>query len=425
MKKFPEIIKELDENLESKAFDNYEISRSDNNDNITFWKTLNVDLEKKNVIYPNWAVGKYYVGVISQCKVTRNKERLYDIDYDDGVKLSNVREEHIRWLNSNNKKIDNRININNKNKNTDRIDDRLESKIENKYDNKNDSNRTDNKKINEKSNQNQNSIESKNLLINKLLEGVRVHARITIKGGNEKFVPGRIVKVHRGGTYDVECEGGRTEINMSTSDIMIGLSEGDYIEAKRPTKTYLQCTGVSWNATGSTLCVSYGKNDIVGWCDFPGAVCTWNVFGKNFDQNNPDYVLDHNSCLMCVKCHPCHPAIVAGGSFNGELLIWDLSISESSQLIAITPITEYGHKEPILNIEWLYEPLSSEWILGTVSTDGKILFWSLQNKLKHPIKGALLSSVRKGVLTTSKSKKKFTPNHGGVSISYSGPELGP
>ena len=48
--KFSFISKELDENFASKAFDGYEITATDSTEEITWWKTLSVDLEKKKEI---------------------------------------------------------------------------------------------------------------------------------------------------------------------------------------------------------------------------------------------------------------------------------------------------------------------------------------------------------------------------------------
>lgn len=119
-------------------------------------------------------------------------------------------------------------------------------------------------------------------------------------------------------------------------------SEGQRVEARRSSTVLLQCTGTSWNATGSSLAVSYGRNDVLGWCDFPGAVCCWyrmqyfeyhcryiyiyicyamqcrNIFGRTFTPENPDFVLDHTSCLTCVSYHPLVPSLVAAGSFIGR-----------------------------------------------------------------------------------------------------------
>eukprot|EP00953_Heterococcus_sp_UTEX-ZZ885_P021528 12003-Heterococcus_DN1.PRE.1 len=122
----------------------------------------------------------------------------------------------------------------------------------------------------------------------------------------------------------------------------------------------LQCTGVAWNATGSTLAVSYGRLDISGWCDTPGALACWNVFRRQLSSNSdttttaaaataaaPDVLLEHSSCLMCVACHPERPAVIAAGSFNGEVLVWDTAASDDDMLLGASRIDDYCHREPI------------------------------------------------------------------------------
>jgi WD40 repeat protein len=384
----PTILKELDENSASQAFNEYEVSASESSNDASWWKTLSVDLEKRKVVFPEWSTARHHPGSITNCSITRNKERLYDIEFDDGSKLSCVREDYIHWLGS--------------------ADNRNSPQNQRSAPSSSASKNSDNKK------------DLRSSLSSRLQEGVRVHARVVYRNGVEKFVPARIDKVHRGGTYDVECEGGQIEHNMGLDDLMLGLQVGDMVEAKQPNKVHLQCTGLSWNSTGSTLAVAYGKDDILGWCDYPGAVCTWNVFGKQFDSANPDFVLDHNSCMMCVKCHPSLPALIAGGSFNGEIVVWDLSLSEP--LYAVSPITEYGHKEPVLDIDWLYDPAAAEWVISSVGADGRVLLWTLSNKLLHPIKGALLTS-KKGP-TSSSSKRQPSSNHCGTCLAFCGASTG-
>ena len=43
-----------------------------------------------------------------------------------------------------------------------------------------------------------------------------------------------------------------------------------------------------------------------------------NIFGRTFTPENPDFVLDHTSCLTCVSYHPLVPSLVAAGSFIGR-----------------------------------------------------------------------------------------------------------
>jgi WD40 repeat protein len=227
-----------------------------------------------------------------------------------------------------------------------------------------------------------------------LQEGMRVHAKITSKSGICKYFPGRIVKISRN-LYDIEIEGSKIESGLTMDDLVVGLQEGQQVEARKPSKVQLQCTSLDWNCTGNMVVATYGRNDLTGWCDIPGAVCSWNLSSRSLDVFNPDVVLDHSCSLMKVCCHPIRPSLVAAGSFNGEIIVWDLSNAEQS--LATSPITEYSHKEPVTDLKWVYNPSgkSDEWLLISIGADGKVLFWSLDNKLRYPVKGFLMKK-RKG-----------------------------
>lgn len=177
--------------------------------------------------------------------------------------------------------------------------------------------------------------------------------------------------------------------DVASDDLMVGLEPGQRVEARYPSKVTLSGTGISWTVTGSALAVSYGRHDLVAWCDYPGAVCIWNIFSRGFDETNPDFVLDHSCCIMSVKCHPTNPALVAGGSFNGEIIVWDLVTPE--QPLAISEINDFGHKEPVTDLNWVFDTNLSEYLLISTGADGKILTWSLRNKLIRPLRGVLTS----------------------------------
>ncbi|KAF0715863.1 hypothetical protein AaE_011243, partial [Aphanomyces astaci] len=118
------------------------------------------------------------------------------------------------------------------------------------------------------------------------------------------------------------------------------------IDAKKPSaRLKLECTGVSWNATGSVLAVAYGRFDHSGWCNYRSVLCLWNLFSADFNANKPTLVLETSSGLMCVAHHPTNPAVVAAGSFNGELMVWNTSLEEP--LVATSGIGDYFHREPI------------------------------------------------------------------------------
>lgn len=54
----------------------------------------------------------------------------------------------------------------------------------------------------------------------------------------------------------------------------------------------LSCTGVSWNATGASIAVAYGRFDHTGWCNYRSALCLWSVFQSDFNPLKPNLVLE-------------------------------------------------------------------------------------------------------------------------------------
>lgn len=56
---------------------------------------------------------------------------------------------------------------------------------------------------------------------------------------------------------------------------------------------------------------------------------------------------------MCVAFHPTEPALIAGGTFSGEVRLWNTGI-ETDPLLASSGLSELGHKEPISKVSKLY-----------------------------------------------------------------------
>ena len=200
----------LKENSQSSAFDGYELIEETGSEDVAYWKALSVDLEKKKVTFPDWMNAKHYRARIVSCSQTRNMERVYEVDFDDGGVLSQVREEHIRMLPA-----------------KDGGDGR--------------------------------SVEKKKQMASmKLPEGIQLHVRVEGKRGNVRYLPGRIVRSHKGGLYDVEIEGNKQKQDVTSDDLVIGLEPGQRVECRYPSKVHLGCTGLSWTTTGSALAAAYG-----------------------------------------------------------------------------------------------------------------------------------------------------------------------
>jgi hypothetical protein len=56
---------------------------------------------------------------------------------------------------------------------------------------------------------------------------------------------------------------------------------------------------------------------------------TFNTLNSN-SCHTSKVMIEHSSCLMCVACHPTIPSLVACGSFNGEVLVFDLTLANTS-----------------------------------------------------------------------------------------------
>ena len=133
-------------------------------------------------------------------------------------------------------------------------------------------------------------------------------------------------------------------------------------------------TGLSWNRSGYSIAVSYGRFDVTGWCDSPGALCVWNLRREDVDPRKPDSIFETDSCLQCVAWHPVDPAVVAAGSFDGEVHVWDvrgdadgdgdgdgkenvLGKRSNDGFVARSAVSDASHREPVVSVAWLRSAL--------------------------------------------------------------------
>ena len=194
--------------------------------------------------------------------------------------------------------------------------------------------------------------------------------------------------------------------------VLMGGREGEVASSSSLSGRYarLCVTGVSWNATGNVVCVSYGRNDMDGWCTDPGAVCSWNINRSALDETKPDVVIEVDNCVQSVAMHPAHPGLVCGGTYNGEVLLWNLSAEDEPE-VSRSSVSEAGHCEPVVRVAWV-SPQGrggldasgdvSQSQIVSLAGDGKVLVWSVaalalskgRGALSAPVQGYVLSSHR-------------------------------
>jgi len=163
-----------------------------------------------------------------------------------------------------------------------------------------------------------------------------------------------------------------------------------------------EVTGVAWNATGAMLACSFGQLDTLGWCDIAAPVCIWNVFRSQMVPGEPDTTIQVQGFVMSIAFHPTQPAVLAGGTYNGELVIWNTAGGDLDPLVASSSIDDYFHREAIQGVEWIPADLSGgadAYLLATVSGDGKVLIWDArENDLSYPARGFMLLGNKKRVI---------------------------
>ncbi|CAG9462016.1 unnamed protein product [Pedinophyceae sp. YPF-701] len=150
----------------------------------------------------------------------------------------------------------------------------------------------------------------------------------------------------------------------------------------------LVVTSISWNCTGNTIAAGYGRTDITGWCPYGGCVCKWNLQREQVEENKPDVRVDVDACLTFVEFHPEMKQVLAGGTFTGELYVWDLSQDDPSrQLVAKSQLSALSHTEPITHLAWRHNPdvgSRHAYQLVSAGSEGRINVWEW-NKLAVPL----------------------------------------
>ncbi|OJI97774.1 hypothetical protein ASPVEDRAFT_184892 [Aspergillus versicolor CBS 583.65] len=104
-----------------------------------------------------------------------------------------------------------------------------------------------------------------------------------------------------------------------------------------------------------------------------GLVQIWN----QHLHSRPEYVFHSTSDILTAKFSPFHPNIVVGGSYSGQVLLWDTRSSRAGGGAPVqkTPLTGAGHTHPVYSIS-IIGTQNAHNIL-TASTDGVVCGWTV------------------------------------------------
>ncbi|KAF8971998.1 hypothetical protein BGZ46_010173, partial [Entomortierella lignicola] len=128
-------------------------------------------------------------------------------------------------------------------------------------------------------------------------------------------------------------------------------------------------TDVSWSSKHPELIVSsYNKNPLaVNEPD--GIVCVWNIHLAD----RPEFVFHSQSDVLTVRFSDFHPNLIIGGTYSGQILLWDTRAK--SLPVLKTHLSVGGHTHPVYAMEMVGTQNAHNLI--SVSTDGTMCSWQL------------------------------------------------
>ena len=116
---------------------------------------------------------------------------------------------------------------------------------------------------------------------------------------------------------------------------------------------------------------SYTKNPSEPYSP-PGLIQIWNLHMRE----RPEYTFHATSDILTACFSPFHPYLVLGGSYSGQVLLWDTR-NRSTQPVQKTPLTGMGtgHTHPVYSLN-VVGTQNAHNIVST-STDGVLCSWSM------------------------------------------------
>ncbi|OAJ35891.1 hypothetical protein BDEG_20120 [Batrachochytrium dendrobatidis JEL423] len=134
-------------------------------------------------------------------------------------------------------------------------------------------------------------------------------------------------------------------------------------------------TDLDWSTHYPELLLgSYNKNS-ANINEPDGLVLLWNLHMAG----RPEFSLQAQSDVMTAKFSPFHHNLVVGGTYSGQIVIWDTRAKSTP--ILKTSLSSPGHSHPVYSLSIVGTQNAHN--LVTASTDGVVCTWQL-DMLAHP-----------------------------------------
>ncbi|KAK5620116.1 hypothetical protein CRENBAI_001907 [Crenichthys baileyi] len=160
------------------------------------------------------------------------------------------------------------------------------------------------------------------------------------------------------------------------------------------------------------------RTDDGDWSNEKSCVCLWNLDRRSLRSKQADLVLDVPAAVTSVCCHPKQPALIAGGLYNGEVVVWDTSRTQDP-VLAQTGMSADSHREPVYQVAWV--PLQKKGELGVLSSSsgGGVLLWLVDSDQGRMVLSAAYAFVRQQVPHSSSLKIRGSSTVGVTTLALS------
>jgi len=136
-------------------------------------------------------------------------------------------------------------------------------------------------------------------------------------------------------------------------------------------------TALCWNPSLSDFfVVGYGSYNFSK--QGPGLIACFTLKNPSY----PEFVYNTNSGVMCIDFYEKTPSLIAVGMYDGTVAVYDLA--RKTELPLYKSSTKTGkHTDPVWEIKWQKDDLYDHPNFFSISSDGKIIQWTLlKNELQ-------------------------------------------
>ncbi|KAJ1963792.1 hypothetical protein IWQ62_003108 [Dispira parvispora] len=128
-------------------------------------------------------------------------------------------------------------------------------------------------------------------------------------------------------------------------------------------------TDVAWSKRFPELVASSYNRNPMAMNEPDGIVCVWNLHLRD----RPEFVFHSQSDVLCVAFSEFQPTLLVGGTYAGQILLWDTRAK--SQPVLKTPLSAAGHTHPVYSLDIVGTQNAHN--LVSASTDGLVCTWQL------------------------------------------------